>query len=442
MAKRLRKFIWPAILAALCLAAYVRSALKPVVVETAEVTRGRIEEYVTEEAVTRLHTVRAVTALTSGIAARVELEEGDPVEAGQVVTTIEDTQIKSLLARSHAQVEEMKGYLEGVDAPLPEESEIAAAGKSVESAVASVEAAENNLEIARQDLIFAQKHFDRITRLRDEGSLTTESQDRAGRDYEVARKQVAAAEARLKIARLQQEVCKLQKNVLLESMDDTQHLKKVYGARIDQARAELENLSHEFSKTKVASPITGVVLEKYVDAEGFVRPGTQLLLVGDMTSIEIEADILSEEIGRISLGQKVVLVGKALGDQPPSATVQKIYPSGFTKVSTLGVRQQRVKVLIAFDNSRVQLGPGYDLDVKIITDARDASVLVPAGAVFATEDGMAVFKASGNRARFTPVTIGTRGEEFFEVVEGLEPGDRVVVRPPGDLESGDRIAAR
>jgi len=441
MRTALRRFIWLVVLCGIGVLAYLLATARPVQVEAAGVVRGAIEDYVTEEAVTRLHTTRVVTALTFGVASRVQLEEGDRVEAGQVITTIRDTQMQAMLKRSQAQIEEMKGYLEGLDASLPEESEIAAAAARAQAAAMAVEVAAQARQVARSNLELARKEFERAERLEQTGVLSEGDLDRARRDYEVARQEAASAETRHAIAEVEEKIARLQKQVLLESLDDTEHLKKVYGARIEQIDTEMELISEELAKTTVRSPIDGVVLAKFWDQEGYVSQGTELLVVGDMDSIEIETDILSDEVRKVRVGQLVRLEGRALGDEPAVGRVKRIYPAGFTKVSALGVPQQRVKVLIEFDNSRLGLGPGYELDVKIVTDAKQDVVLVPAAAVFATAEGMAAFKIVDGRAALVPLKIGTRGEEHWEVVEGLEPGDTVIVHPPGDLEDGDRVKA-
>ncbi len=441
MRRLLRTVGWPVALAVAAIVAYLLAKARPVQVEAATVVRGPLEQYITEEATTRLRTTRAVTALTFGIAARIEFEEGDPVKAGQLITTISDTQLAALLERAQAQVREMEGYLEGTSAPLPEKSEIEAAQKRADAAALEAEVARKNKEVAEQNHALALKELQRTEALAEKGVVTEEARDRIATSYEVAQRELAAAQLRLQVAEMQKEVAALQKQVLLESMDDTEYLKKVYGARIEQIGAEIALLQEERVKTEVRSPIDGLVLAKYVDREGYVSPGAELVLVGDMNSIEIESDILSDEIPGVHVGQTVRLEGKAITDPTATGTVRKIYPAGFTKVSALGVRQQRVKVLIEFDNSRLHLGPGYGLDIKIVTEARQDAVLVPAAAVFATAEGMAAFKISNGKAALAPLKIGIRGEDHWEVLDGLEPGDRAILHPPSNLRPGHRVAA-
>jgi HlyD family secretion protein len=155
--------------------------------------------------------------------------------------------------------------------------------------------------------------------------------------------------------------------------------------------------------------------------------------------MEIRADILSDEIGRVRPGQKVVLVGKAIRKPDASGVVKKIYPSGFTKVSSLGVRQQRVIVLIGFDNSELNLQPGYELDVKIAVAEKENAVLVPSAAVFATPTGSAALLVKRGRAELRPLAVGLKGEQDYETLEGPGPGETVILRPPSNLKPGSRV---
>jgi len=430
------------LLAVAAAAVYAWAKGRPVAVDVAQVRRGPIEECVTEEAKTRLHVERVVTALLAGTVARITLEEGDRVRAGQVLTTIEDTDLRLSLDMTEAVLKEVQGRLAGADVTLPKPSEIQAAEQSYLQALAEVEALEKDLEAARADAEYARKDAARVKKLLDSGAATE-------RDYDVARRELERSEAvlegrrrRLSAGQTAARVALLRKQVLLDSMGDTAHLHQIYGAQAEQVRRMMDLLEHRISRTRVKSPIDGIVLEKYLDSQQHVQAGTPLLRVGDPGSIEVRADILSEEVGRVHPGQKVYLVGRAIPSGRTTGIVKKVYPSGFTKVSALGVRQQRVAVLIGFDNSSLHLKPGYRLDVKIVVAARDEAVLAPSEAVFATPEGAAVFVVEGGRARLRPVQVGLKGDEEYEISAGLSPGEKLILRPPTDLKPGSRVRAR
>jgi HlyD family secretion protein len=439
MKRALARFGWPLAIALLVAGIYVWGKRRPLEVETGTVERGRIEEYVTEEAVTQLDVERVVAADFPGTARRITLEEGDSIAAGQLITTIEDTELQLSLEMMSAQVKEIEGRLAGVDVPLPKPSEIAAAEEEQRRAERQLAAVTEQKKAAEADLEYAGKELGRIEQLARSGSATARQLDLARRDLQTAQAALDAAAERLAAAEAAVRVAALRKQVLLDSMRDTAHLRQVYGAQIERLDRTMDLINYEVSRTRVTSPISGVVLEKHVDSERYVQQGTPLLTVGQMDSIEVRADILSDEVGRVRPGQDVLLVGKAVAPADVRGAVKKIYPSGFTKISSLGVRQQRVAVLVDFDNSRLGLKPGSELDVKIVVAARDDAVLVPTEAVFATAEGAAVFVMEGGRARKRAVTTGLTGEDHYEVTDGLSPGEVVLLRPPTDLKPGSRV---
>lgn len=434
----LKRFGWLilVVLAALALWAYART--RAVAVETAQVSRGAIEQYVTEEAQTQLDAERILVADRAGTLRRITLEEGDPVRAGQELAAIEDTELELELGMLRDQLEEIQGRLDGVDVPLPKPSEIQTASEQIRQAQAEVERLEKEEEAAKADLAYAQREFERTTELHQKGTASEQQLDTARRNLEVARAGDEALARQLEAARIAVDVARLRRRTLDESMQDTAHLRVVYSAQRERVRKSIELLKHEAA---IRSPLDGVVLEKYVDSQRFVQPGTQLLKVGDPDTIEIRSDILSEEVGLIEVGQKAILVGRAIRAGDAAGRVKKVYPSGFTKISSLGVQEQRVPVLIEFDNSRLGLQAGYELDVKIVVAAAENALLVPAEAVFATAEGSAVFVVEGGRARRTEIETGLTGEDHYEVVEGLSEGQTVVLRPPTELEDGARVEA-
>jgi len=435
----LRKLFWPAVIAAIVVGIYLYQALRPVEVEVARVERGRIEEYVTEEAETQLHTERLVAAERAGTMRRIRLEVGDHVSAGQTITSIEDRELALTLGQLQDQLREIEAQLDGADVALPKPAEIEAAAEAIRQAEQQLAELSETQKATAAHLSYTESEFRRISRLHEAGTASEAQYEEVKRDYEVARPMADAIARRQEAARAAVDIARLRKKALEESLGDTAHLHRLYEAQRDRVRKMIELIEQE---AVVKSPIDGVVLEKHLDSERYVQPGTPLLTVGDMDSIEIRADILSDEVGRVKPGQKVLLVGPAIRQAGAVGTVRQVYPSGFTKISSLGVRQQRVQVLIDFDNSRLGLAPGYELDVKIAVAAADDAVLVPTEAVFATADGSAVFVVAGGRARLRSISTGLKGDDIYQVTDGLQPGETVILRPPSDLKPGQRVRAK
>ncbi len=432
----LRKLLWPAVIAAIVAGIYLYQALRPTKVDAAAIKRGRVEEYVTEEAKTQLHTEREVAAQRAGTMHRIVLEVGDRVKAGQVITSIEDNELKLTLGQMQDQLKEVEARLAGADVTLPKPSEIDSAEKAATQAEQELAEMTEAQKATDAYLAYTEKEFRRVSGLHAAGSASQNQLDQAKRDYDVARPSAEAMTSRMEATRASVDVARLRVQTLKASLDDTAYLHRLYDAQKSRVQKMIDLFNRQ---AQVVSPIDGVVLEKYLDSERFVQPGTALVRIGDMKSIEIRADILSEEVGRVKPGQKVLLVGQAIREADAEGTVRQVYPSGFTKISSLGVRQQRVQVLIDFDNSKLGLGPGYKLDVKIAVAAHDDAVMVPTEAVFATAQASGVFVIEKGRARLRTIRTGLKGEDVYEVTEGLKAGDTVILRPPTDLKDGGRV---
>ncbi|MCK4376145.1 MAG: hypothetical protein KAX19_12475, partial [Candidatus Brocadiae bacterium] len=275
----LSRYRWPIAVAAMALALYVLTRSRRLPVETAVIRRGPIEEYVTEEAETQLDVERVLTADRAGTMRRITLEVGDRVSKGQVVASVEDTELKLSVGAFQDQLEEIAARLEGADVPLPKKSEIETAEEEHRRALQQVEVAKENKAAAEADLDYADRDFKRIKGLFESGSATDRQYQEVRRNLTVARALLSGLTQRLAAAETAVQIAALRKQVLLESMQDTAHLHQVYAAQQSRVRKMMELLVDE---AEIESPIDGVVMEKYLDSEQFVQPGTPLLKIGDM----------------------------------------------------------------------------------------------------------------------------------------------------------------
>jgi HlyD family secretion protein len=191
------------------------------------------------------------------------------------------------------------------------------------------------------------------------------------------------------------------------------------------------------------APVSGQVLSIAEKSEAVVQTGTPLLQIGDPAQIEIVADYLSNEAVSLRAGQRAIIDG--WGGAPLNAVVQRVEPTGFTKVSALGIAEQRVNVILNLTDPREawqSLGHGYRVDVRVIVWQSDAVDVVPLTALFRHGDGWALFVDDGGRARLRPVVIGHRAGLKVELVDGVTAGDQVIVNPSGRIEDGTRVARR
>ncbi|MEK7795115.1 MAG: efflux RND transporter periplasmic adaptor subunit, partial [Candidatus Hydrogenedentota bacterium] len=285
----------------------------------------------------------------------------------------------------------------------------------------------------------AKKAFDRAQTLLGDGAVSQSFFDEAEMRYKGLAEDLKRLESQEAAASQALELAELADQRMRGSIDDNEYLRRLHLAEIEALESQVDMLKSDLAKTQIASPVTGPVIEKFVDDRGVFAPGTPILNIGDLGSIEIECDVLSEEIASIRVGGPVEITGKALMGKLIAGEVKRIFPTGFMKMSALGVEQQRVKTLITFDNSEAGLRPGTSVDVKIITAESKDVLAAPDRSTIRRNNEWHVFKVEGRRAKLTPVTIGLRNDDWAEIVEGLNPGDTIIGEPKNELADGARV---
>jgi len=412
-----------------------------VAVVTAHPQRTDVRAYVAEDAKTRLNYEYIVDMPVSGTLRRIQLEEGDYVEKGQVIAEVDPYDLSQRAQQVEAQIKQRKAQILGVDVAKPKPEDI-------ESAKLRVVEMNHALEISRKAQSAAQANFDEAAREYDRakglfqaGAASQSYLDEANMRFTAL--QAEKDQRSLEIERAAQALdqARLAEQRLVGSIDDNEYQRESFLAEIAAQEAELAILKDDLSKTSIKAPVTGPVLEKLVEDSRVLVEGTQLLRIGDMDSIEIECDVLSEEISAVAPGNKVVIKGKALMGKTLEGAVKRIYPSGFMKISALGVEQQRVKTIIDFDNAEAKLRPGTSVDIEIITQESPQALAVPDRAVFRNGDTWAVFVVEGGRARLRTVEVGIRNEDWAEILSGLTETDEVVAELTNNLADGVRVAS-
>jgi len=212
----------------------------------------------------------------------------------------------------------------------------------------------------------------------------------------------------------------------------------------------LEQVKRDRGRAELYSPVDGVVLAREISNERHIPAGTDLLKIGRLEDLEVVAEVLSQDVVNVKVGDPVELYGPAIGPEPAKGVVSRIFPAGFTKVSSLGVEQQRVKVIVQLDSEDLQrllveqgLGVDYRVRVRIITARKENSLLVPRSAVFRGEEGnWQVYTISDGRAQRSTIQIGLHNDRLVEVTGGLGEGDWVVLAPESGLEPGQRLEVK
>ena len=197
-------------------------------------------------------------------------------------------------------------------------------------------------------------------------------------------------------------------------------------------------------QVQVRAPVAARVLKVLHESEGAVAAGQPLLEIGNPSSLEVEVEVLSTHAVKIAPGSKVIL-DRWGGDRPVEGTVRVVEPSGYTKISALGVEEQRVRVIVDFTSPHeawARLGDGYRVEARFVLWEGQDVLQLPTSALFRHGKGWAAFRLEGRRARLTPVEIGQRAGLVTQVLSGLKAGDRVVAHPDETIRDGGRVKPR
>lgn len=408
----------------------------PLPVEMAQAEVRTVRAYIAEDAKTRLDDDVLIDMPISGTVQKITLEEGDPVSAGDCVATVDAFALQQRIAGVNAMIEQSRARITSVDVEKPKPEDIASAELQVRQELDRQEIARKELAIARNNLADAEREFNRIKALRESGAVSQSQFDEADRSYKNARENLERAVLAEKANQKGHEMADLASQRLRGSIDDNEFMRQVYAAEIENLESQVSQLKDDLEKATIKSPIDGVILEKFVEDARVLAAGSPLLRVGDLDTIEIECDVLSEEVGRVHVGNAVEIAGKALNDEVIMGQVKRVYPAGFKKISSLGIEQQRVRTIIRFANDNVALRPGTSVDVRIITDEVVDAVAVPERATFRSDGGWAVFVVESGRVRLTPVEITLKNDDWAAIGSGISAGQTIVAEPKNELEDG------
>lgn len=204
--------------------------------------------------------------------------------------------------------------------------------------------------------------------------------------------------------------------------------------------SETENLLNPYAQ-KVYSPINGRVLRIFEKSERIVPAGTPLVEIGNPNTVEIVVDVLSTEAEKVRPGANV-LVSNESGAEPIKARVRMVEPQAFTKISALGVEEQRVNIIADFLTREINFGDNYRVDVRIIVWHADDILKVPSSALFREQEKWNVFVVGFGNAKRSEVKIGHQNSSESEILEGLNEGETVILHPPNQLEDGASVSAQ
>jgi HlyD family secretion protein len=232
-----------------------------------------------------------------------------------------------------------------------------------------------------------------------------------------------------------------------EDLASAQFGERVAASELRLAQAALARLDRgagAADQLLVRAPVRGVVLRLFQESEGAVQPGTPLMEIGDPAALEAVVDVLTTDAVDIRPGAAVRLERWG-GDSALSGHVHRVEPSAFTRLSALGVEEQRVNVVVLLDEPRARwatLGDGFRIEASVLTGEVRNGLLLRGGAVFRQGVGWGVYVVEAGRARLRMIEVGRRNDSEVEVVRGLREGDRVVLYPTDNVGEGVRVAER
>ncbi|MCC7424373.1 MAG: efflux RND transporter periplasmic adaptor subunit [Planctomycetaceae bacterium] len=387
------------------------SRLSPgVPIDVAVASTGKISTWVEERARTRLPEVHRVTMPLAGRVKPIRLREGDRVKFDQVVAEMDFADLDADLQESEKALSQQERLVESMVS-------------LVQSSAATIEARE-----AKRD--YVTKELERRT-----GPT-------ASRAFSDSEKDAA------RLAKIETDI-DLTKDRLQVKMYEAMRAYTNLG--LEDAAVKRERRERDRKRAEIKSPIDGIVLKRHESSERFRPAGEVLLDLGRMEDLEVEAEILTQDAIQIHEGDDVLIEGVAADRPPLKGVVHRIDPQGFTKISSLGVEQQRVLVIIRFDSRDLtelkvagrNLGVDYRVRVRVFTESRDGVTKVSRAALFRGPDGgWQCFAVREGKLVLTPLELGLINDFEAEVKSGLAAGDQVVIAPESSLTAGIRVAPR
>jgi len=371
---------------------------KPVTVDVKKAVRGPLRVTIDEEGKTRVKDRFVLSAPVSGYMRRVEYEVGDRVSRGQTVVSIEPSRSSVLDPRSRAEAE-----------------------AAVSAAQAGLKTAEENVRAATADAEYSRQSFDRNKKLAEDGYIARDVLDQA--EAEVKRNNAGLLSAKAAVQTARAELERARAALRYSAVGETADYRKIVTVR---------------------TPVAGSVLKIHRKSEGAVSVGEPLIDIGDPSSLEVKVEVLSADAVNIR-PEIPVLFERWGGDIPLKGRVKIVEPEAFTKVSSLGVEEQRVLVIAditSLPEEWQRLGDEYRVEASFIIWESANVLQVPESALFRKDDRWAVFVQKDKKARLREVQVGHRNGLSAEVISGISEGETVIVYPDESIRDGTRVTMR
>jgi HlyD family secretion protein len=407
----------------------------PILIDTATVEQGDLQVTVNAEGKTRIRDRFTIAAPINGYLDRLRWNEGDWVQAGTVVARIDPIAMSSAVNEALSQMAEWRAQRAGVATQRPKAASLEQAQLRIQAAQESQRQATAKVAQAQAMLAQAQRDRQRAQELAQAGAIPRQNRETAELTETTRAKELETAILAEKTAAAEVDVAKAALNILQQQKTDPDYLLKVYDARIASVEASLQKLRDEAGRTDIRSPASGQILRIHQKSSQFTTAGTPLLELGNPKQLELIIDVLSSDAERIRPGDRI-FIDQGIERKPLQAKVKRIEPSAFTKVSALGVEEQRVNVIGEFIDPPQFLGDAYRVETRTVVWQTPRTLKVPLSALFRCEQQWCVFGVSAGKAVQHRVEIGQRSDRFAQVLKGLTRGETVILHPTEQIEKG------
>ncbi len=391
----LKTLLWGTLAIALGIVVILSLNPKPISVQAALVKVGPLRETVQEDGKTRIREKYTVSAPVSGRLSRIELNPGDHLTEKTLLAVILPSEPAILDQRA-----------------------LAEANAQVQGAEAALLRADSRVEQARINAELSEAKFSRAKKLAENRAASREEYDIAKAERLLANQEIETAEFEVEIAKFELKMAK---------------------AALDQFSGDADDVA--LKPFEIFSPVSGRVLRVLQESSTVVSVGTPLIELGDPSNLEIEIDVLSTDAVRIQIGAELTIEHWG-GSTPLRGNVRVVEPGAFTKISSLGVEEQRVNIIADFNEppERIAaLGDGYRVEARITVNEIEKAVLVPNSSLFRHDRKWHVLEVVDGTAKLTPVKIGLQNEEETQILDGLDVGARVIEYPSDQLKPGTRV---
>jgi len=441
------KWIIGIVIALLIITCIIYSKMQGIPVQAKKITKGTISEYIEERAVTTLSDLHKITMPLSGRIKPIHLAPGTSVKKGQIIAQLDKEDLQTAATEVKARINAIKGQITLGKYNALETTALIQAAKGLMIMEDLIKVSEEKVLANKSIYKFAEEYEKSLS---DSGeAISRIKKEKAKKNVAVKKTDLGTAKIMHNVFNIMHSISKLAPAYINEYINSKKLHGHILASRLAEAQAALKEAELNLKRCDIKSPIDGIVLNKYISNLRFLPAGTLLMELGNLDQLQITSNILSEEAVNINTENAVDIFGAAIGVIPIQGKVIRVDPKGFTKLSSLGVEQQRVHVKIAFNKDSLKtlkkakkhLGDKFRLQVKVYTASKNNVLKAPRTALFkGNNGGWKVYVIKDDKAMIQDITVGLINDNEAEILKGLSEGDEVILAPSNTLTDRARVS--